>query len=122
MSHKIPRKPGILELAKLVGTKLLALLAGDTEGESVHVSLSTLHSRSTGCRGDAEARAGTVTAQQLPQSLGTWNRETLAVWYRAERHQAWGRAMAEFGVPILNLKKLFIREMKGEEQMTGNHR
>lgn len=83
MSHKIPRKPGILELAKLVGTKILALLAEDTEAESVHVSLGALHSRSTGCRGDAETSVGTVTVQQLLESSGTWNSKILAMRYRA---------------------------------------
>lgn len=38
MIHEIPGRPGILELAKLVQTKILAQLAEDTEADSVHVS------------------------------------------------------------------------------------
>lgn len=42
MIHKIPGKPGILELAQLVETKILAQLAEDTEAGSLHLSLSQL--------------------------------------------------------------------------------
>lgn len=46
MIHKIAGKPGILELAKLVETKMLAQLAEDTEAGSLHASLSQfLHNR-----------------------------------------------------------------------------
>lgn len=46
MIHKIAGKPGILELAKLVETKMLAQLAEDTEAGSLHASLSqSLHNR-----------------------------------------------------------------------------
>lgn len=41
MIHMIPGKPGILELAKLVETKILAQLAEDTAAESLHMSVST---------------------------------------------------------------------------------
>ena len=37
MIHEIPGKPGILELAKLVQTLILAQLAEDTEAESIYV-------------------------------------------------------------------------------------
>lgn len=40
MIHKIAGKPGILELAKLAETKMLAQLAEDTEAGSLHASLS----------------------------------------------------------------------------------
>lgn len=48
MIHMIPGKPGILELAKLVETKILAQLAEDTEAESLHVSLSQCVHGTTG--------------------------------------------------------------------------
>ena len=40
MIHEIPGRPGILELAKLVQTIILAQLAEDTEAESIYVSPS----------------------------------------------------------------------------------
>lgn len=47
MIHKIAGKPGILELAKLVETKMLARLAEDTEAGSLHASLSQFPAHQT---------------------------------------------------------------------------
>lgn len=44
----VPGEPGILELAKLVETKILAQLAEDTEAESLRVSLSQCVHGTTG--------------------------------------------------------------------------
>lgn len=40
MTHEIPGRPGILELAKFIETKILAQLAEDVEAESLYVPLS----------------------------------------------------------------------------------
>ena len=40
MTHEIPGTPGILELAKLIETKILAHLAEGVEAESLYVPLS----------------------------------------------------------------------------------
>lgn len=39
MTHEIPGRPGILELAKFIETKILAQLAEDAKAESLYVPL-----------------------------------------------------------------------------------
>lgn len=131
MIHEIPGRLGILELAKLVETKILAQLAEDTEAERVHLSLSQSVHCTTGKRAANEELSPEF--EQLwpsnscsPQGLG----KERSVWCRAkalevegarDRAQGTSSVSADVDALILNLKKLLIREMKGRKKMKGNH-